>query len=115
MHSLTVPPAIGGSSPSGEIWSKTVAWIGLCDAYYAKNSSAVDAKLGPGVYPSLKITWSAISQLLTSPPATPSERYARRVVFCHMDLQSLNALRYKPSSGKEVKLIDFEYSCHNPR
>lgn len=39
--------------------------------------------------------------------------FAREIVFCHMDCQSLNIL--KSSSEPGIKLIDFEYSGYNPR
>jgi|NOAtaT_6_FD_contig_41_6633446_length_1606_multi_9_in_0_out_0_1 thiamine kinase-like enzyme len=39
--------------------------------------------------------------------------FAREIVFCHMDCQSLNIL--KSSSEPGIKLIDFEYAGYNPR
>lgn len=45
----------------------------------------------------------------------PSLPFARDVVFTHMDCQSLNILTSKNWAEHEVRLIDFEYSGHNPR
>lgn len=46
-------------------------------------------------------------------PAYLAKLFAREIVFCHMDCQSLNIL--KSSDGSGIKLIDFEYAAYNPR
>jgi len=44
---------------------------------------------------------------------TLAKLFAREIVFCHMDCQSLNILKSSTESG--IKLIDFEYAGYNPR
>jgi len=123
MHLLEIPEGVAKTDGEATIWDQTDEWMRLAEEIYGKNGGKVEEGMGEGVYDKLKERWGIIKEHLMAEPKTPAEAFARATVFCHMDCQSLNILTLPSpdsSSGEAydphaIKLIDFEYSCFNPR
>jgi len=118
MHNLSIPPGVAKTDGEATIWDQTEEWIKLATESYGKHVDKVEKGMGEGVYSELKLKWEVLKNHLTSEPKSKAESFSREAVFCHMDCQSLNILT-KPEVEEEdpwaIKLIDFEYSCFNPR
>jgi len=109
-HVLLFPAAAMGPPGTGErIWDRVEAWLGR-------------AATGGDVLSVVRAAWADVRSGLWEPPELPpgpaadAVAFARGVVPCHMDMQSLNILRRVDGDGEgPVHLIDFEYAGYNRR
>ena len=111
----------------GQVWEQTDEWIGIVEGTMEEGlRREVDEKVGKGglsgkggntegVWEGIKKEWEEIKGKLQSEGVGVGGKFGREVKFTHMDCQSLNILVNKRWGEWAIKLIDFEYSGHNPR
>mmetsp|Transcript_174 Transcript_174/g.268 ORF Transcript_174/g.268 Transcript_174/m.268 type:complete len:454 (-) Transcript_174:185-1546(-) len=125
LHKLKVGDGICKTNRGeGQVWEQTDVWISIVEEYHDHEVMAkAEEKLreygreGEGIWTGIKREWDELkSKLRDAVNETEGGRMAREITFTHMDCQSLNILTNPEGWGEhEIKLIDFEYSGHNPR
>jgi thiamine kinase-like enzyme len=110
LHRKSVPEGVL-CADSDTIWTRVDKWLEFLSKM-GNDEVAVSQK----EFDHIKSEWQWLKQQLRSPLSSDDDDdsvvgFCAQVVFCHMDLQSLNILK----KDNAFCIIDYEYAGMNPR